>query len=176
MNDDPVMFIRAFLEAEYQVYLTHATEPDNTVFQARVEEYLNFFAFKVSRSEVFLFRPATIDTDWFEENQDRAEEIEPRKLFLIRTYQHPEFGVIHRCYVGDEYEGNCDYAACFCIGEHANEVKIISRHLMNWVHTGWDWTGGKRMKDFGQLINVLRFQVPEHAKDLADYESETGTI
>jgi hypothetical protein len=174
MEKDFITPIRMFLKAEYDAIIAAKTEPNDSKFQSKIAEYQVFFSSKLNPIMVAMYRPETLDDEWFLNQKEILEDITPRKLFLVRIYQHPEYDLLYKCYVSGNYKNNLDYSAIFYFGKIDSDLKIIAYYLRKRNRTGWDWSGGKRFKDFGKFVTVQRFLAPANVKDLSDYESDKG--
>src|SRR5262249_27815237 len=113
----------------------------------------------------------------------------PRILFLIRTYQHPEFGTQARCYVdsGTRLARTRYFENLFAAKTPAG-LRIVARWRVCLAcrgsgrigantcqtcnGTGWEWAGGGKLGDLGPVTKVERFEAPTDLVSLADYEKD----
>jgi len=174
MERDARQFIQSFLDEEYQVTLAQAQEDlDAEGFQAKVAKLDAFFNQGLKSGVVRLMDPSDPD---FEVVKEQVEDNTPRRLFLIRSYQHPEHERLYRAYVGTDRKKGTSYFQTYYFARVGKDFKIVARYSLDRGHTKWDWSAGAKINNPGTFQEIQRLAEPTHENDLKDYKSEEGTI
>jgi hypothetical protein len=173
LSTESIDFIREFLDAEYAAMVAVATERDNAILQRGIHHANSFFAEGLDSK---IFRSEDADEEFFADMADQLEDDAPRKLFLVRSYAEPSFGVVHRCYASTTRIKGTTYFNTLFVAPTDEGLKIVSRYTIDRGHTAWEHSGGARFSQAGKQTAVIRLKPPTDARDLADYESDEALI
>lgn len=172
-------FIEAFLKAQYAATMALGREDlGEEGFQQEVAK-LNFYfkldAFYPEGAPPVLKRARQPGDVAFVELADQLQHKAVRRLFLVRAYEQPEWGMIYRIYVGTDRKKGNQYFFSYYIAKVAEGYKIIAQYVINNNHTGWEWSQGLRLHNKPlNFAGVWRFTEPTKEKDQQDYYSEEG--
>lgn len=172
-------FIEAFLKAQYAATMAQGREDLNEGgFQqevAKLNSYFKLDVFYPDREPPIPKRTQRPGDAAFAELAEQLQINAVRRLFLVRAYEHSEWGVIYRIYVGTDRKKGNQYFFSYYIAKVAADYKIIAQYLINSNHTGWEWSQGLRLHNKPlTFAGVWRFTEPAKEKDQQDYYSEEG--
>jgi len=127
------------------------------------------------------------DETWVNRYAKKCEKIIPRTLFQIKQYKNPKLGEgLPRWLVNDELfacytsytENNdmpLDYSTVFYVAETNEGLKIIYKIRYDSDVPEWRHSHDlkiNQVKNPGKLIAVEKYQAPEEANSLADYNAK----
>ncbi|MBP2638981.1 MAG: hypothetical protein H6Q72_4888 [Firmicutes bacterium] len=172
-------FIDNFLQTQYKVTMAQVREDlDEEGFKqeaAKLNAFFKLDIFYPEGAQPFIKRAHRPGDAAFAELAEQLQHKAVRKLFLVRAYEHPEWGVIYRIYVGTDRKKGSQYFFSYYLTKVAENYKIIAQYLINDSHTGWEWSQGLRLhKQPMTFAGVWRFIEPAKEKDQEDYGSEEG--
>ncbi|TCL39821.1 hypothetical protein EV210_10116 [Anaerospora hongkongensis] len=172
-------FIEAFLTAQYAATMAVGREDlDEEGFQqevAKLNSYFKLDVFYPDREPPVPRRTRQPGEPAFAELAEQLQNKAVRKLFMVRAYEHPEWGVIYRIYVGTDRKKGTQYFFSYYIAKVAESYKIIAQYLINDSHTGWEWSQGLRLHKQPMIFaGVWHFTEPTKEKDQEDYGNEEG--
>ncbi len=166
-------FVQSFLQKEHDAIVVKSTTRVDSIFKSAVHALDAFFG---PGLESGIVRPETPDSQWFSQMEEQVKSNAPRKPFLIRSYQHSTYGLLYRFYVSTNRIKGRDYFASYLAATRHDALAVIPRYLIDEMHARWEWNGGANIHGSGRFLEVVRFQPPTNARDLADYESSQGTF
>lgn len=178
MQQDHTKFIKDFLQAEYDMIVANMTERDDKKFKAAIEHYQSFLAYKLSPSQMYVYRPFPITNEWFEKYKKQVEMYQTKPLFLVRAYENLELGTIYRCNTGSNFNmGDSDYAKSYTVATINGELKVCNEFSRNHHKPRWDWFWGIKLSSSKKkFVGVERFVEPKDPIDLEDYQSDKGNF
>ena len=184
-------FIDQFIESEYDCnrkeYLSSVTDGEFDLLKNKVLKFYhsrdssNLFVRGIAEENLKYFSAEQIKS--FEKNSIDAI---PRTLFQIKHYQEPILGDalkrivtgndLYACYLSYPSKGGRElyFSSIFYVSETNEGLKIIYEKSFNsdtgiWYHpVDMDVT---TVIDEGKLIETEKYQAPEEATSLADYNS-----
>lgn len=172
-------FIDNFLQTQYEVTMAQVREDlDEEGFKQEAAKMNAFFKLDIFYPEGApprIKRAHRPGEPAFAELAEQLQNKAVRKLFLVRAYEHSEWGVIYRIYVGTDRKTGSQYFFSYYLTKVAEGYKIIAQYLINDNHTSWEWSQGVRLhKQPMTFAGVWRFTEPTKEKDQEDYSSEEG--
>lgn len=172
-DPEAIHFFQSFLEKEYEVTLaTVRDEIDADGFIKEVEK-LDAFYREDLKSGVRRFRQPG-DSD-FEAQKSNIQIKACRTCFLLRSYEHKEYGTVYRFYTGTDRATGKAYYGSHYIAKLGEKYRIISVYLINEKHNGWERIQGVNWrKETIAFTGVWRIVEPNNSTDLEDYRSDWG--
>lgn len=172
-DSEVIHFFQSFLEREYEVTLASVCdEIDADGFIKEVEK-LDAFYREGLKSGVRRFRQPG-DSD-FEAQKSNFQIKACRTCFLLRSYEHKEYGTVYRFYTGTDRAKGKSYYHSYYIAKLGEKYRIISVYLINEKHNGWERRQGVNWgKETIAFTGVWRIVEPNNATDLEDYRSDWG--
>jgi len=178
-------FIELFISNEYEFnYNEYNTEVSNIECD-KLAEAVNALFYYPEYKRVSGIEERRGDAQWEQRYKLRIEKTTPRSLFQIKHYQNPTLGDalkcivtgndLYACYVSYDSTGGgreLYFSSIFYVAETDQGLKIIYRKGFDsdkgvWYHpVDMDVT---IVIDEGQLVAVEKYQAPEEATSLADY-------
>lgn len=185
--EEVAAFLRDYVEAEHAAQMCLYTERDDAVLQVKLDTLQTFHAPAVPPD---VRAPLVRDESWFSQAAETLGSIQPRVLFQIKHYQHPELGDLFRAYVSSNLRAGkkVGYFASLYLAGHEGRLRIVSRYLIcldcegagrvngkkcrECKGKGWEYFYGLKLPDPGALIEVRRLRSPDIAQNRVDYDSE----
>ncbi len=180
-------FIEQFIQAEYDFsYAEYSMEITDEECQ-QIADKANAFHYYSKYERVTPIEERKGNEQWEQRYKMKLQKIIPRTLFQIKHYENPVLGDglkrivtgtdIYACYVG--YSLNVErplfFSSIFYAAETNEGLKIIYDKSFNsdtgvWYHpVDLDTV---TVINEGKLIEVEKYQAPEEATSLADYNKE----
>ena len=183
-------FIEGFIQSEYKcAYSKWDITVNDEDYEKHKEKAYSFMHTNLSNP----FYRAGVLQDLIADPNERSfaliklKKIMPRTLFQIKHYQNPILGDalkriitgndLYACYVSYPSKGGREFyfSSIFYVAETNQGLKIIYEKSFNsetgvWYHpVDMDVT---TVIDEGKLVEVEKYQAPEEATSLADYNME----
>lgn len=130
---------------------------------------------------------ADLDEDTKKMYAQNTDKTVPRILFQIKQYEKPKLGEglprwltvdkLYACYTSytEKSDEPIDYSTLFYVSETNEGLKIIYFIRYDSDEQEWRHSHGlkiNQVKNAGKLIAVEKYQAPEEATSLADYNKE----
>lgn len=190
--EDVKKFILEFTELEYQFLLSQFdSSVTDKEWEILVERLENYYSNELGYHMIITtYRDESLMTqEVFDNNKNNLNK---KKLFLIRKYENPIFGkgiydvdsgVVFSCFLGSNADMGAElYSGNLSVGIVNGDLKIISARVLNSEKRRNDeiieWIYKERsnlfeeeitIKNDGTLLETLRVSEPEHPTWIADY-------
>ncbi len=180
-------FIEQFIQAEFDFsYAEYSMEITDEECQ-KIADKANAFQYYPEYERVTPIEERKGNEQWEQRYKAKLEKIIPRTLFQIKHYENPVLGDalkrivtgtdLYACYVSYPSNGGRDlyFSSIFYVAETNEGLKIIYEKSFNsdtgiWYHpVDLDTV---TVIDEGKLIAVEKYQAPEEATSLADFNKE----
>lgn len=177
-------FIEQFIQAEYDFsYAEYSMQIADEACQ-QIADKANTFLYHPEYERVTPIEERKGKEQWEQRYKVKLEKIIPRTLFQIKHYNNPVLGDalkriitgsdLYACYLSYPYKGGRDlyFSSIFYVAETNKGVKIIYDKSFNsdtgiWYHpVDLDTV---TVINEGQFIAVEKYQAPEEATSLEDY-------
>lgn len=190
--ENVVAFMKAFIIADYEARRAVYSAHSQSEFDEKVRALDAFF--DQTHGAMGFQRPWNyVDpSDQSKRASTRREmlaDTRPRTLFLIRHYDHQEFGALSRCYVDDGTAGEHTlYLESVFVANTPKGLRIVARWgvcvaclgsgrqgeeaCSSCGGTGWEPAGGATLGELGPVTKVERFEAPTDPASLADYQRD----
>jgi hypothetical protein len=169
--DEVIKFISAFLANEFEAIIQRWTEKDDEKFEQAEILLGKYYTQGISSG---LARPLDMEEGWFLTRKQALKRHEPRKLFQIKHYFHPEYYDLYRCYLSTTEKGASLFFTCYFVAKKDGELKIISKYIYSFERNDWKWQDGIQFETFGKLVEVRQFIAPTHPKQLDEYNDHSN--
>lgn len=185
-------FMKAFIAADHEarraVYCAHSQAEFDEKVRA-LDAFFDQSQGAMGFHDAWDFADPSDQSDSAATGRKMLAATRPRTLFLIRHYDHREFGALARCYVDPgmarrrtRYLENLFVAttpkglrivavwrvclACLGSGRLGGEA------CSTCGGTGWEPAGGAPLAELGRVTKVERFEAPTDPTSLADYQKD----
>lgn len=172
-NLEAISFFEKFLEKEYEVTLASVSdEIDAERFMNEVKELDSYYREGLKSGVLRIRQPGDFN---FEEKKLELQIKACRTCFLLRSYQHKEYGIVYRFYTGTDRTKGKTYYHSYYVAKLGEKYQIIAVYLINERHNGWERRQGVNWeKETIEFTGVWRIVEPYNDTDLEDYRSEQG--
>jgi hypothetical protein len=129
------------------------------------EEYLLW------QAETDVRRPKRPESEWFIDAEKSAAVIQERKIFQVKLYELPEFGLTTGSYLSSKHKGMSSYFELLLTSEVHGRLKIISSALSD--REGYfDYHDGAEFEQLPKPLQVVKLEPPTDPADLEEYNAE----
>jgi len=185
-------FMRAFIAADHAARRAVYCAPSEEEFDEKVRA-LDAFLDEGQGAMEFPYAWDFVDpsdqSDGAATGRRMLAATRPRTLFLIRHYDHREFGALARCYVdsGMAWPGT-RYMESLFVAATTEGPRIVAVWRVcvtcrgsgrlgddacsTCGGTGWEPAGGATLGELGRITEVERFEAPTDPTSRADYEKD----
>lgn len=184
--EEAIDFIRAFIKKEYEALVAQWSERRDDIFAAKKRDVQRFYGRGLIAKAN---RPTPSDDEWFEKGAEQLDMLQPRVLFQVKYYRHPTFGDLYRCYVSSTTKfDDAEYFSCLYVANTEHGLKIVAQYNLCFTcngtgmqggkscpdcnFNGWNWRGGVKLETLGKLVEVRKFQAPDHPEQMKEYNAE----
>ena len=163
-------FIRDFINQEYEGLLLERTEKDPAVYMNAVTSISSYC--DTGLGLLFIGRrPYKPNEDWYQSLDQAKQEIQPRNLYKIERYEHPELHTLYKCYCSDTKAGENTLFTILYVSGTAKRMAIVSRYNIDFKG-GWVHRGGKIIAGPDTPVEKRIFQEPDWPKHVEMYKKE----
>jgi hypothetical protein len=172
--DEAVSFIREFISREHQVEEAIWREPDHVRLSQRIEELNRDFHEPPMHSTL---SRGPVDAAWLSANAEaQLGQLQPRVLFRVDGWEHPQLGDIHTADVSSTLKGDTFLFARYFIASRDPGLRLVALyHVCSECEgtgelngrvcpecrgTGWNRRGGVEISDPGTHREERLFQEP----------------
>ncbi|KAB8139997.1 hypothetical protein F8S13_25965 [Chloroflexia bacterium SDU3-3] len=171
--EEVIAFIKDFIEQEYLAFRASALERDEEAYEAQRDIVDSMYGAGLTTE---VNRDPEPSEDWFADADRYLGDINPRTLFQIKAYDHPEYGTLYRCYVSSYSKWSPSYSSSLYVARRKSGLRIIARYNIAENRKDWNYRGGQRIEPLGDLIEVRQFQPPSDPVDRAEYEESAKAV
>lgn len=189
--DEVIAFLRDFIASDYEARLA-SYQPDRAMHdekRRKAESFLDPETGAISLGLAFAWVDEKDDPEGANAIPQIIARKQPSILFLVRRYNHPVFGDLHRAYIDrGERARSTGYLWSLYVARTPRGLKIIARHgkcltcrgsgqldgepCYQCGGAGWNDLGGEAIGDPGPVVEVRRLEAPTDPQSLADYERD----
>ncbi len=170
---EAIRFFQGFLDREYEVTLASLRDDIDAEGFIKEVEKLDGFYREGLKSGVLRFRQP--GAPGFEEQKETIKIKACRTCFLVRSYEHKDYGTVYRFYTGTDRTTGKVYFNSYYVAKLEEGYRIISVYFINQRHNGWERRQGVNFeKEAPIFTGVWRVVEPDNGIDLEDYKSERG--
>lgn len=183
MNKDVLKVINDINDLEYEVFVQKYSNPDRDKVRELYEKLKTHYSKGLTVSPEVVVSSLD-DKNWQKIGAENIEESEKRILFQIKEYEHPEEGIIYRCYFSSldkpYEEGEYEYNINLIMSD--KKRAFISRYKLknDWYDlpklntdlSDYKNVGGLEFDTLGTLKAVHKFKEPFDPLMLEEYNAE----
>ncbi|HYH02627.1 MAG TPA: hypothetical protein VEC37_05965 [Bacillota bacterium] len=179
--EELIYFLEKYIEDEHKMFIAGLSEKNVSLFKKEYENFkTKYYQYGIGNFNITT--PRQPYGEYFERGKQIIANAIPRIIFQVKKYNHPEWGVMYRCYLsGTSPSINMEknYEENFFIVKKDGDYNIISIYTtpieIKKLHPDlreWDHRQGIEIKELGTLVEVKKFQPPEDPVQLEEYKAE----
>lgn len=175
------VFLDRYICDEHQLFISGLSERNVSLFKQNYEAFESkYYEYGIVNYQIST--PKQPYDKYFERGKRMIEASIPRIIFQVKKYEHPQWGMLYRCYLSTTSPSKRmkkDYAENFFVYQLGDEYKIISIYTLppeltklNPDLREWEYSRGKTIEELGTLLKVKKYHPTEDPTQLEEYQIE----
>ena len=188
--DEELNLIRSYIVMEFEAFNSLYTDPDDDVLKAKVADVERLISVG-DRLNNGLYRGPLDERGfrrWRRSTEGQYQRLTPRVIFQAKKYHHPSHGDLVRFYLSDVYKYPLlGYARNYIVSQTEHGLRIVAQYANCSLgcrgasvlpgnpdcevcgSMGMEHLEGVQFRDFGDLVEVRKFQPPTDPIHLAEF-------